>query len=355
MNSKNSDLDEKVNIKLDSRIRLVEKHEEKIWDDFSRKYLRTVFVDRRRPVSKSSNPDNHPEIAQTIQYTPQNTTTTLVQPSNHNDHTDQSPTVSYTASPAQQIAITHNQSFTPLNKSYILPQAKNQSASVNPSTEVNRKAIPDKLLENIVTATNSNFHHNTAFVASSENLEQAKGVVDIALFSAWLSFFAAVAGGIFTYLNPEHGFSQHSWLYLTGYGFMILVIWFLGILPLTGEEVAHKSLNWFAPILWGIVCFGWPSFCAIKISAALVSGDLWLTQIFNLIIPVFITIWAIGSMWHVGTALTMSKPWPQPLENDFKGWGSKWLLLGFLSTAAIDYHTYDPVNSWKHLSNLFHS
>ncbi len=162
----------------------------------------------------------------------------------------------------------------------------------------------------------------------------------MALFSIWFSLFAAIAGAVMTTMNPSLGFADHSWIYLLGYGFLVLLIWFFGILPLAGDEVAHAKMGWLSPLFWAFVCFAWPAVGAEKICTVLANGNAIFSQLFELVIPVFVALWGIGSMWHVGAATTMDPPWPKVIGSEFKGWESGWLLLAVICTIYVNYNTY---------------
>lgn len=154
--------------------------------------------------------------------------------------------------------------------------------------------------------------------------------------SLWAALTSSVVGAAWVWSMPFVN-PPKSTGYLVGYAVLVLLMLGLSVSPLLGTEQAHRSLKRFSPVTWALVGFAWPAVAALVLCLLVAKFEFSLQYavallVGGLLLPGLIIV----TCSHVGTALSMSAPWPQSVGAGFKGMRSPWIWAGLLLTLGLN-------------------
>lgn len=157
-----------------------------------------------------------------------------------------------------------------------------------------------------------------------------------ASWSLWAALASSVVGAAcvwsMPFVNPPK-----TWGYLIGYAVLVLLTLGLSVSPLLGSEQAHRSLRRSSPLTWALVGFAWPAVASLVLCLLVAKFEVSLQYAVALFVGgMLLPGVVIVTSSHVGTALSMSAPWPQSVDAEFKGMRSPWIWAGLLLTLGIN-------------------
>jgi len=177
--------------------------------------------------------------------------------------------------------------------------------------------------------------HERAALEAAHTAEVARGSRR-ASWSLWAAFTSSVVGAAWVWSMPFVN-PPKSTGYLVGYAVLVLLMLGLSVSPLLGTEQAHRSLKRFSPVTWALVGFAWPAVAALVLCLLVAKFEFSLQYavasfVGGLLLPSLVIV----TCSHVGTALSMSAPWPRLVGADFKGMRSPWIWVGLLLTLGLN-------------------
>lgn len=169
----------------------------------------------------------------------------------------------------------------------------------------------------------------------------------ISLLSVWAALVAAVAGAYVMFQSPWVGGSARSNWYALAFAVSTLIIWFLGVVPLLGKERAHRTMSWWSPAVWAFLAAPWPAVGAYLLCKTGGPGQTLSEGVFVFIIGLFAALVLSYQLASGGIRMTMSAPWPVPLEDE-GGTSDDWLWAKIIATVVLNVYLWDfGAAMWK--------